>query len=93
MTQEVLGTDESILKSMSPVNYVEKIKVPLLLAHGKDDERAPFEHAERLRDALDSSNIGYEWFALDKEEHGFFNPENQRAYMNRVLSFLEKHLG
>lgn len=91
--REVLGTEESILKSMSPVNYVEKIKVPLLLAHGKDDERAPFEHVERLRAALDSSNISYDWFVLDKEEHGFFNPENQRAYMNRVLSFLDKHLG
>jgi dipeptidyl aminopeptidase/acylaminoacyl peptidase len=90
--KRVLGTDEQLLKSMSPVNYVEKIKVPILLAHGEKDERAPFEHAERLRAALDKENKSYEWFVIDKEGHGFFNPENQRAYMKQVVRFLDKHL-
>jgi dipeptidyl aminopeptidase/acylaminoacyl peptidase len=88
----VLGTDEQLLKSMSPVNYVDKIKVPLLLAHGEDDERVPFEHAERLRAALDKAKKPYEWFAIDKEGHGFYNPENQKAYMRKVVGFLDKHL-
>lgn len=90
--KRVLGTDEAALKSMSPVNYVEKIKVPLLLAHGKDDERAPFEHVERLQAALDKANKPYEWYAIEKEGHGFYNPENQKAYMKKVVSFLGQHL-
>lgn len=90
--RNVLGTDKKQLKDMSPVNYVEKIKAPLLLAHGKDDERAPYEHAKRLRNALDDANKPYEWFVLDKEEHGFYNPENQKAYMRKVISFLNQHL-
>lgn len=88
----VLGTDSKKLKDMSPVNYVEKIKIPLLLAHGEDDERAPFEHAKRLRQALKKSDKPYEWFVVDKEGHGFYNPENQKAYMNRVVDFLDQHL-
>ena len=87
-----LGTDIEQLKSMSPTNYVEKIKIPLLLAHGEDDERAPVEHVERLRDALDNINKPYEWYVVDKEGHGFYNPINQKAYMKKVLAFLEKHL-
>ncbi len=90
--EQVLGTDKKLLSDMSPVNYVDKIKVPLLLAHGKRDNRAPFEHVERLRESLDRENKSYEWFVLDKEGHGFFNPENQKAYMNKVLSFLDKNL-
>lgn len=88
----VLGTDKQKLKGMSPVNYVEKIQVPLLLAHGEDDERAPYAHAERLREALDDAKKPYEWFVVDKEGHGFYNPENQKAYMRKVLSFLNSHL-
>ncbi|MGB1263515.1 MAG: alpha/beta hydrolase family protein [Cognaticolwellia sp.] len=88
----VLGTDSEQLKSMSPTNYVEKITIPLLLAHGEDDERAPFEHAERLRAALDKAKKPYEWYAVDHEGHGFYNPENQKAYMRKVLSFLGNHL-
>jgi len=90
--KRVLGTDEQQLKSMSPVNYVEKIQVPILLAHGEEDKRAPFEHVERLREALDEAEKPYEWFVVDNEGHGFYNPENQKAYMRKVVSFLDKHL-
>lgn len=90
--KQVLGTDEQQLKSMSPVNYVEKIKVPILLAHGEEDQRAPFEHAERLKEALDENKNAYEWFVLDGEGHGFYNPVNRKAYMDTVIKFLDKHL-
>lgn len=90
--KEVLGEDKDLLKSMSPVNYIEKVKIPLLLAHGKEDVRAPFEHVERLRDALDKADRPYEWFVIEKEGHGFYNPENQKAYMRKVVSFLDQHL-
>jgi len=90
--KDVLGTNEQALKGMSPVNYVNKIQAPLLLAHGEDDERAPFEHAENLREALDKADKPYEWFAVDKEGHGFYNPDNQKAYMNKVVDFLDENL-
>ena len=88
----VLGTDEEALKSNSPVHYVEKIKVPLFLAHGERDERAPVEHVERLKDALDEAKKDYEWYVLDKEGHGFSNEENQKRYMKQVITFLNKNL-
>lgn len=90
--KKVLGTDEKLLRSMSPVNYIDKIKIPLLLAHGENDERAPFEHFEYLKEALDKGNKSYEWFVVDKEGHGFYNPENQKAYMKKVVEFLDKHI-
>lgn len=90
--KKVLGTDKDRLKRMSPVNHVDKITIPLFLAHGEEDERAPFEHVERLKAALDKANKPYEWFVVDKEGHGFFNPENQKAYMKGVINFLDEHL-
>jgi len=90
--KNVLGEDESVLAEMSPVNHVSKLEVPLLLAHGKEDERAPFEHVERLKEALDKANKPYQWYVMEKEGHGFYNPANQKAYMSKVLSFLDKHL-
>ena len=89
---KTLGKDEKQLKSFSPVNYAEKIQVPLLLAHGEDDKIAPFQHVKRLRDALDKADKTYEWYVVDKEGHGFYNPENQKAYMRKVLNFLKQHL-
>lgn len=90
--KKVLGTDKEVLRSMSPVNYADKIKIPLLLAHGEEDERAPVEHVERLKEALDKQGKTYEWFVIDKEGHGFYKPENRKAYMKMVVEFLDKHL-
>lgn len=90
--QQVIGTNSETLKSISPVNYAEKIKVPLLLAHGEKDERAPYEHVESLRESLDKANKPYEWYVIEKEGHGFYNPENQKAYMKKVVRFLQENL-
>ncbi len=90
--KNVLGDDVEALQNMSPVNYVARIEAALLLAHGIDDRRAPFEHVERLRSALDKANKPYEWYVVDKEGHGFYDPENQKAYMRKVVNFLRKHL-
>ncbi|WP_199611490.1 alpha/beta hydrolase family protein [Flocculibacter collagenilyticus] len=87
-----IGTDENQLKAMSPVNSVNKIKVPVFLAHGKKDRRVPYEHAKRLRKAFDKSGVDYTWYVKSKESHGFFDPENQKDYMKKVVSFLDKHL-
>jgi len=90
--KNVLGTDQTKLRAMSPVNFVDKINIPLFLAHGEEDERAPFEHVERLRTALDKAKKPYQWFVIDKEGHGFYNPENKKAYMKGVLNFLNENL-
>ncbi|WP_448211254.1 alpha/beta hydrolase family protein [Colwellia sp. MEBiC06753] len=89
---KTLGTDEVKLKSMSPIYHAKQISAAILLAHGEQDRRAPFEHVERLKDALDAANKPYEWFSVANESHGFFLPENQQAYMQKVLQFLDKHL-
>jgi dipeptidyl aminopeptidase/acylaminoacyl peptidase len=44
-----------VLKRASPVYNASKVKVRVLLIHGKQDKQAPIEHAERLRKALEES--------------------------------------
>ena len=60
--------------------------------HGKDDFRAAYEHAEVMRDALDEAGKSYEWLVKDKEEHGFYTPENTVELFERVERFFDQHL-
>ena len=87
-----IGEDEAIRKSMSPVHHVNNIEIPLMIAHGKQDRRVPFEHAERLMSALDEANKPYIWHKFGSEAHGFYNPENRAEYMKNVLAFLNKSI-
>ncbi|CAM3655001.1 alpha/beta hydrolase family protein [Parendozoicomonas haliclonae] len=88
-----LGNDESRQISQSPARHVDKLKAPVLIVHGKDDERAHIEHAYALRDALDKKGHPYEWLVKDKEAHGFYKEENIVEFYNTMLTFLDKHIG
>ncbi|MXR68345.1 prolyl oligopeptidase family serine peptidase [Shewanella sp. JBTF-M18] len=90
---ETLGSDKAQRHAQSPVFFVNKLKVPVLIIHGEDDERAPIEHAEVLRDALEKANRPYEWLVKDKEGHGFYNEENILEANEKILAFLDKHIG
>lgn len=89
---EVIGKNEAQLKAYSPVYQVEKLKTSLLIAHGSKDERAPMEHAERLKAALDKAGKTYQWLKFDDEAHGFYAEENQELYFRAVQKFLAQHL-
>ncbi|NOX68644.1 MAG: prolyl oligopeptidase family serine peptidase [Gammaproteobacteria bacterium] len=69
--EKTIGRDKDELKRFSPVNRVALLERPIFIAHGKMDDRAPFEHAKRLRKALDKNNKQYEWFVKRREAHGF----------------------
>lgn len=89
---EVLGRDETQLRQFSPVNHVAELQIPVFIAHGKSDERTPYQHAKRLMDALDAHDKEYESYVKSREAHGFYDTRNQVEYMEEVLKFLKKHL-
>ena len=90
--KDVIGTDETQLKAFSPVHQVHKLKASLLIAHGKKDKRAPMEHAQRLKNALDKAGKSYQWLEFNDEAHGFYAPQNQEIYFRAVQKFLGQHL-
>jgi dipeptidyl aminopeptidase/acylaminoacyl peptidase len=90
---KTLGTDIEQQRENSPVYHVDKLKAPVLIIHGENDQRAPIEHAEKLKKALDKDKHPYEWLVKDKEGHGFYNEVNILEANKAILSFLEKHIG
>ena len=87
--KRAIGTDQKQLADFSPVNHVQSIGGPVLIAHGKRDRRVPFEHAERLKTALDNAQKPYEWFVRDEETHGFYDENNRAEYYGEVAKFLQ----
>jgi len=90
--RRVLGEDEKALKAASPAYNADKLRARVFLIHGKDDERAPIKHAERLRDALTKVGRPPEWLVESREEHGFVNEANRERMYARMLSFINRSL-
>jgi len=81
------------VKERSPVYHVDKLKAALLIVHGGEDERTPIINAEVLEEHLRAAGKPYETLYKEEEGHGFSKVENRVELYQRMLDFLEKHIG
>jgi dipeptidyl aminopeptidase/acylaminoacyl peptidase len=84
---------ENNLDAISPTKLASRIKVPVLLTAGREDERAPPEHTEAMARALEQLGKPVEMKIYTGEGHGNYLQENKLDFANRVLNFLDKHIG
>jgi dipeptidyl aminopeptidase/acylaminoacyl peptidase len=91
MLKQQLGEDN--LDAISPSNLAGRIKVPVLLAAGREDVRAPPEHTEAMARALQQAGKSVEMKIYTGEGHGNYLVVNQIDFANRLLNFLDKHIG
>lgn len=85
--------DPKRMADISPVSLADRVKVPVLLAAGGEDKRAPIEHTERMEAALKRAGTPVESLYFKTEGHGFHRIEHQREYYARLLAFLSRSLG
>ncbi|MFA5683119.1 MAG: S9 family peptidase [Lysobacteraceae bacterium] len=81
------------LAAVSPTTLAERIKVPVLLAAGGEDRRAPVEHTRMMERALARAGAPVEALYYDNEGHGFYRPDNQDSYYRKLIAFLDAHIG
>ncbi len=86
-------TDEEFLKSRSPLFRVDRIKSPILIAHGANDPRVKQSESEQIVEAMRAKGIPYEYILFPDEGHGFAKPENRIRFYAAAEKFLAKHLG
>lgn len=89
----VIGRDEADLDANSPTHLADKIKVPVLLVHGEDDERAPFAQFKAMAAAFDAVHKPYEKLTKSGERHGFVKPENVEEFYTKLQAFLDRNIG
>lgn len=87
-----MGSPET-LAARSPVNLADRIKVPVFLAAGGKDDRAPIAQSKAMEKALEKNKVPVESLYYPNEGHGFYTADHKREYYTRLLAFLARHLG
>lgn len=90
--EDVIGNDVELLRAQSPARHAERIAAPVLLIHGTADWRVDYQHAQVMRQALESANKPFEWLSLKGEGHGIADEDVREEVYARILAFLEQHL-
>ncbi len=81
------------LAAVSPNRMADRIRVPVFLAAGGADERAPIEHSRMMERALLAAGVPVETLYYPTEGHGFYVESNRVAFYTRLLAFLNRHIG
>ena len=85
--------DMTMLRERSPISFIDRIKVPILIVQGANDPRVPKEESRQIRDALSAAGKTVEYIEYPDEGHGFARPENRLHFFAKAEQFLANHLG
>lgn len=82
----------TFLESISPLNHVDKIQIPLFVVQGQNDPRVPVSEARQMVQAV-RTHGGKVWYmnALN-EGHGYSKKENRDIFGQATVLFLKEHL-
>jgi dipeptidyl aminopeptidase/acylaminoacyl peptidase len=84
---------KKFLNERSPLNLVEKIQRPLLIAQGANDPRVKQSESDQIVAAMKEKQIPMTYVLFPDEGHGFARPENNLAFFGVAEAFLAKQLG
>jgi dipeptidyl aminopeptidase/acylaminoacyl peptidase len=86
-------TEREFLVSRSPLFFVDRIKIPMLIAQGANDPRVKQSESEQIVAAMKDKNIDHEYLLFPDEGHGFAKPGNRLRFYAAAEKFLARHLG
>jgi dipeptidyl aminopeptidase/acylaminoacyl peptidase len=77
----------------SPIHFVERLRAPVILFQGLEDEVVPPSQAETMVAALEQNGIPHAYLAFAGEGHGFRRAETQIRCLEAELYFYGRILG
>ena len=81
------------LAAVSPLQLADRIKIPILLAHGSKDVRVPRRESDQMAQALRSRGQFVPYLVWDDEGHGWQREEHRLEFYRAVENFFGLHLG
>jgi dipeptidyl aminopeptidase/acylaminoacyl peptidase len=81
--------NKALYEERSPINFIDRVKAPLLLLAGGHDPRCPKTEAQQVVDAIKKRGGVVEHKVYENEGHGFAKVENQIDAYKRVAEFLK----
>ncbi len=85
----VQGPDDPLLDTISPIKHIDRITVPVLLIHGKDDTIVDYAQSEMMLRAMKKAGKQVELVPLKKEDHWLSRGETRLLMLQTSMAFLK----
>jgi dipeptidyl aminopeptidase/acylaminoacyl peptidase len=87
----VEGRNDPNLDAISPIRFIDRVTIPILLVHGKDDTVVLYDQSQVMYDALRKAGKPVELVTLKDEDHWMSRGPTRVQMLEAVVGFLEKH--
>jgi len=84
--------DPEFMDSISPINFVDKIRAPLFVIAGANDPRVPKEEADQMVAKVKAKGVPVEYIAFPDEGHGMAKRVNRIKGYSAIAEFLDKYV-
>jgi dipeptidyl aminopeptidase/acylaminoacyl peptidase len=84
--------DKAKLTILSPIYNLDKLKVPIIIAHGKKDKKVNYLHSKALSKELNKKNKPHKFISEEEEGHSFIDENTKKKFYLEVEHFFEKHV-
>lgn len=85
------GLKDPDLTTISPAKLADKVEIPVLLIHGKDDTVVPYVQSTLMADAMKKAGKPVELVTLPSEDHWLSRGATRLQMLTSVVDFLEKN--
>jgi dipeptidyl aminopeptidase/acylaminoacyl peptidase len=82
-----------LYRERSPINHVERLRSPVILFQGLEDEVVPPNQAETMVAALERNGVPHAYLPFEGEQHGFRKAETNIRCLEAELYFYGRIMG
>jgi len=85
-------TEAAMLRSLSPIHKLDRIKTPLFVLHGANDTNVPVVEAEQIVATLKARAVPVNYLLFPDEGHGWRKTPNRVRSTTEIAAFFVEHL-
>ena len=85
-------TEVELLRSLSPIHKIDRVKAPTIVLHGANDTNVPVVEAEQVVDSLRQRSVPVEYVLFPDEGHGFTKTRNRIHAAVSIVRWFTEHL-
>lgn len=86
------ATQTDMLRSLSPIHKLDRIKTPLIVLHGANDTNVPLIEAEQIVADLKRRSIPVQYVLFPDEGHGWRKLPNRVRSTTEIVRFFDQRL-
>ena len=88
---DVADPGDKKLDAISPLKHADRIAVPLLLIHGREDSTVPYEQSTDMVKALKRAGKTPGFITLEQEDHYLSRSATRLQMLQASMAFLERY--